>query len=141
MVPYDHALLSTHRWGGRPEDYMNIHNFLDCTKGHYCKPAHRLILHNAFGMLLCEEMFGSVIQNSDGNEIAVREIARMHIVEDLGRVPTLQDWLENVDVQPWMLGISGKHAEILKTIKSQPDKTDKTDEAKQTNSKDLDCPE
>jgi hypothetical protein len=64
---------------------------------------HRAILHNSFGMLLAEQVFGDYITNSDGKMVEVRQIAYDHIFEDCGFVPTVEDWLKGLQVQPWMM--------------------------------------
>ncbi|GIW89663.1 MAG: hypothetical protein KatS3mg109_0095 [Pirellulaceae bacterium] len=94
MVPYDHACLHAEMFGGKPEDYLPVDEFLDQTKGHCPDFRHRSILHNAFGMLLAEQVLGPVVINSDGEPIAVREIARQHIMQDCGCVPTLKEVLD-----------------------------------------------
>ena len=38
------------------------------------------------------------------NEVPVRYIAEQHIKEDLGRIPTAQDWLGEIRPQRWMYG-------------------------------------
>jgi hypothetical protein len=44
------------------------------------------------------------ITNSDGNQVAVRYIGEQHVREDLGRIPTAQDWLSQIKAQRWMYG-------------------------------------
>ena len=106
MTPYEHAVLSVRDFGGEAKDYLKIHEFFDQTKFFLPNWKHRMILHNSFGMKLCEDLFGPIILNSDGIEISVREIARRHIMQDLdGRIPTIQDWIESLskgNVEPWM---------------------------------------
>lgn len=68
------------------------------------EPQHRAVLHSTFGTYLAEQMFGSTFINSDGNEVSVRQIAEEHVFEDIGRVPTVQEWLKHLELQPWMLG-------------------------------------
>jgi hypothetical protein len=34
--------------------------------------------------------------------IPVRWIGEQHVQEDLGRIPTLSDWLSCIEPQPWM---------------------------------------
>lgn len=94
MVPYDHARLHARDFGGVPEDYLPVDEFLDATKLHCADHRHRAILHSSFGMDVCERVFGPAIVNSDGQPIAVREIARRHIMEDCGVVPTVKEWLD-----------------------------------------------
>lgn len=87
MTPYEHSILSVKMFGGKPKHYIKIHEFLDSTKGHFPDYKHRAILHNSWGMLLCEKIFGSITKNN----ISVREIARQHILQDCQCVPTLKE--------------------------------------------------
>lgn len=105
MKPYLHAKNSVKRYGGVVEDYMPIHEWFDSTKAAYADMRHRAILHNTFGIYLCEQLFGSTFVNTDGKTISVRDVAEDHVVEDHGgKIPTLQDWLSTIEVQPWMTG-------------------------------------
>jgi len=96
MVPYDHARLHARDFKGVPEDYLPIDEFLDESKLHFADTRHRCVLHNSFGMGICERVFGPVITNSDGIEVPVREIARRHIMQDCGCVPTLKETMMSV---------------------------------------------
>jgi hypothetical protein len=40
----------------------------------------------------------------------VRYIGEQHVKEDLGRIPTVADWLSNIKTEGWMLG-RGKNLE------------------------------
>jgi hypothetical protein len=59
---------------------------------------------NAEGIFLSERILGVTITNSDGNQVAVRYIGEQHVREDLGRIPTAQDWLSQIKPQRWMYG-------------------------------------
>jgi hypothetical protein len=102
-TPLLHSRSSVREFGGRIEDYIEIHKFFDSTKGHMPIFKHRAILHNSFGMLLAEQVFGDYITNSDGKMVEVRQIAYRHIYEDCGFIPTVEDWLKHIQVQPWMM--------------------------------------
>lgn len=105
MKPYIHSKNSVKRYGGCIEDYMPIHNWFDSTKAAYANFAHRAILHNTFGIYLCEQLFGETLINSDGKRISVRDIAENHVSEDCGgRIPTIENWLGKLEPEPWMLG-------------------------------------
>jgi hypothetical protein len=90
---WHHAESSARRFGGDPAIYMVIHDFLDASKIAFAAPAHRALRHSAFGCSEAEERFGPTIDNGAGRRVPVRMIAERHIVEDLGRVPSVQDWL------------------------------------------------
>jgi hypothetical protein len=40
--------------------------------------------------------------NSDGKQIPVRLIVEKHIIEDLGFIPSFDDWIKNVRIASWM---------------------------------------
>lgn len=103
--PYKHALNSVKRWGGKVEDYLPIHKFLDSTKLHLETWQHRAILHNTFGVGICEEIFGDVIMNSDNKNVEVRYIAIKHIEEDCGFVPTIKEWLYDLKPKKFALNL------------------------------------
>ena len=63
-----------------------------------------MVLHNSFGMLLAEQVFGPVITNSAGRRVFVRDLAAQHILEDLGFIPTLAQCLDELPLRPWMAG-------------------------------------
>lgn len=111
MKPLIHSKISVKKFGGEPSDYIDIHNWFDQTKGHIPDSRHRLILHNSFGIMLCEQIFGTLIIdkcgnivkmpyiiNSDGNQISIRDISEQHVLDDLGRIPTLEECLRNTSI-------------------------------------------
>ena len=102
--PLKHAQRSAKRFGGKPEDYLPIHDWFDETKALLADFRHRALRHHAEGIFLCEKIFGVSITNSDGKEIPVRYIGEQHVKEDLGRIPTAQDWLIRIMPERWMYG-------------------------------------
>lgn len=65
---------------------------------------HRLILHNSWGIFLCEQIFGIEIKNSSGKMVPVRSIAEQHVLEDLGRIPTLEECMKDLPAYDWVIG-------------------------------------
>jgi hypothetical protein len=104
MKPYEHAKISAHKWGGKPEDYLPIHDFLDSSKAHFPDMRHRALLHNSFGIYIAERIFGTFIKNSDNHTVQVRDIAENHVIEDMGKIPTVQDYLEGMPFYSWLGG-------------------------------------
>lgn len=101
---WHHAISSVKRFGGVPDDYLAVHGWFDQTKGHWADARHRAILHSSFGIFLCEQFFGPTIRRaSDGKHVPTRLIGEQHVIEDLGRIPTVQDWLGDLPLQGWML--------------------------------------
>lgn len=58
MKPFIHAKNSSRKFGGQPEDYIDIHNFFDWSKSTLADGRHRAILHNSLGIFISERLFG-----------------------------------------------------------------------------------
>lgn len=99
-----HARSSARRFGGLAEDYLPIHEKMDSTKACHAEASHRCVFHSALGIFLIEDIFGRTLTNSEGKEVFVRDVAEQHILEDLGFIPSLSDWLKEMPVKPWMAG-------------------------------------
>jgi len=96
-------VISAKKFGGVPEDYQQIHDFFDWSKIAYAHMKHRAILHNTFGIYVCEKVFGTTIEVTGGKKVSVRDVAEQHILDDLGFIPTVEDWLKHLELaEPWM---------------------------------------
>lgn len=104
MKPFIHSKIHVKKYGGTPEDYADIDDFIDSTKVAVPDVRHRAILHSAFGCFLVEQMFGRTRVNSEGKEYSPRDIAEDHIQQDLGFIPTLEKYLDCMTIEPWMSG-------------------------------------
>jgi len=102
--PFEHARSSAKKFGGKPEDYLAIHRWLDESKEFVADFRHRALRHHTEGIFLAERIFGVVVGNSDGVDVPVRYIGEQHVREDLGRMPTAQDWLTRIRPERWMYG-------------------------------------
>jgi hypothetical protein len=94
--PLYHSRSSVKQFGGVETDYYRLHTFFDQTKA--CVPSnlHRLVLHNDFGIEVCEQVYGTEFQRpSDGELIPTGKVARQHIIEDFGFIPTLSICMQN----------------------------------------------
>ena len=94
--PLKHAESSARKFGGKAEDYLAIHNWFDESKSFFTDFRHRALRHHAEGIFLCERIFGVAIVNNEGKQVPVRYIGEQHVREDLGRIPTAQDWLSQI---------------------------------------------
>jgi hypothetical protein len=118
--PLIHAQSSARRYGGKPEDYLPLHQLMDSSKGTIADNRHRALTHNSWfigpnGPL--ELIFGVTITNSDGRQVSVRDLGEQHILEDFGRkfIPSAQDYLAEMEIKPWMnngLGVPPSFAKI-----------------------------
>jgi hypothetical protein len=116
--PWHHALSSAKQFGGDPKDYLKIHEWFDQTKAHMPDVRHRALLHSSFGIFLCEQVFGSTVTNASGRQIPVRVIGEQHVMEDMGgRIPTVQDWLEEIPLKPWMAMGAKRLSEEAESVK------------------------
>ena len=102
--PQVHAERSACKWGGSADDYPPLHQWFNATKGHLADNRHRMLLHNSFGILLAEQVFGPALTNSAGRRVFVRDLTTQHVLEDLGFVPSAAQCLEELPLRPWMAG-------------------------------------
>ena len=116
MKPFHHARNSVKKWGGEINNYLPLHDWLDSSKAHHADMRHRALLHSSFGIYLLEQVFGTFITNSDGIKVQVRDIGEQHVLEDLGKIPCVSDYLNNMTLQPWMGGIEWKNRPKRKII-------------------------
>ncbi|HEX8466054.1 MAG TPA: hypothetical protein VF627_15680 [Abditibacterium sp.] len=100
--PFYHAQRSARLFGGQTEDYLEIHSWFDESKAFLPDLRHRALRHHSEGIFGCERIFGVTITNSDGKTVPVRAIGEQHVQDDLGWIPTVKDWLQHLEVQPWM---------------------------------------
>lgn len=98
-----HALSSVRKWGGIPEDYIELHQWFDQSKAIFADPRHRALRHHAEGIFMLETLFGVTITNADGKIVPVRLIGEQHVIEDLGFIPSFADWGRLIAPAAWML--------------------------------------
>jgi hypothetical protein len=103
--PHIHSKSSVKRWGGRVEDYLPLHQFLDSPKATMNNNTSRMLTHNTWFIYeVMPRVFGYNIVNSDGRSVDVVDIAMLHVAEDyrMKFIPTPQDFLKHMQLQPWM---------------------------------------
>ena len=102
MKAFNHCRSSVKQFGGCEEDYLHIHRWFDESKDHYGDIRHRALRHHTLGVKECEKEFGEYIILTNGKKVPTRSVAEQHIMEDLGFLPTIQDWLKNIVPKRWM---------------------------------------
>lgn len=112
MNSWHHSVSSAKKHGGKPEDYLAIHDWFDATKAHYADFRHRALRHHSAGIFECEREFGATVTNSNGRQIPVRIIGEQHVIEDCGFIPTVADWLKNIQPEAWMTKVAMKSVEL-----------------------------
>lgn len=108
--PYHHAVSSARRFGGEPGEYLDLHEWFDASKQHTADFRHRALRHHSAGIFQLQELFGPTITLSTGRVVPVRFVGEQHVLEDLGRIPTVADWLSRIQPESWMLGAGRERA-------------------------------
>lgn len=116
--PLHHSISSQRKHGGTIEDYLPLHNWFDETKSSYPDMRHRAMRHHSEGIFWAEEKFGVYIVNSDGKMVPTRVLGEQHVMEDIGFIPTIKDYLDNMATVNWMFK-PGEGRKVLKEISEQ----------------------
>lgn len=102
MNAMQHARISAKRWGGEPEDYYEIHAFIDSTKS-LCSDARHRVLHTLWGInSVVVPIFGHSLVTSTGKSVDVKDLCeRDHLLVDYQQrfIPTLHDFVNAIDVK------------------------------------------
>jgi len=126
-----HSESSVKMFGGCLDDYLAIHNKMDCSKGQIADNRHRVLTHTMFWIKeVMEPIFGLYITNSGGKKVSVKDICERHILEDyrMKFIPTVQDFVENMEFKDWMQNGRGQTPNSCKMLyKSKSDNHDLID--------------
>jgi hypothetical protein len=124
---WHHAVSAARKWGGTPEDYVEIEEFIDSSKKLIGDVRHRSVYHHTEGVWLCQRIFGRTIavpklDHATGNELGfvqvpVRLVAERHILEDLGWLPSPADYIKGMPIQTWMSGAQRKTLPLSHLLK------------------------
>ncbi len=96
MKPLQHAQISAKKYGGSWSDYIELHSFLDSSKATCAHFKHRFLLHHAEGIELAVRLFGDQIINSKGQTIPIRQVLTDHLIEDVGKIVSIEDWANSL---------------------------------------------
>lgn len=96
MKPLQHAQISQKTHGGKWQDYIAVHNFLDSSKAACAHFKHRFLLHHAEGIELGVKIFGASVVNSENKPIETRRILTEHLIEDVGRIVSVDTWARDL---------------------------------------------
>jgi hypothetical protein len=96
MKPLQHAQISQKTHGGKWTDYIAIHSFLDSSKAACAHFKHRFLLHHREGIELGARIFGETFLNSENKEIETRQILTEHLIEDVGRIVSVDTWARDL---------------------------------------------
>jgi len=110
MNPIWHSESAVKQWGGSIEDYLPLHEKMDCSKAWMSDNRHRCLTHTMFWIKeVMVPIFGSYITLENGKKISVKDICERHILEDFKMkfIPTPQDFIQEMDFKPWMQNGNG----------------------------------
>lgn len=107
MNSWFHAQSAARKWGGTPDDYIDIEEFIDSSKKIIGDVRHRSLYHHTEGVWLCQRIFGRTLAIGH-KRIPVRLIAERHVLEDLGWLPSPADYIGGMPIKPWMSGKQSK---------------------------------
>lgn len=96
-----HSVSSVNSFGGAPEDYHELHRWMDRSRSGTDKLLHRMLAHHTQGIQDAVALFGDTITNSKGRQVPTSLLAHQHVVEDLGFVPTLDHYIELLHCPRW----------------------------------------
>ena len=105
MNPVIHSENSVRKFGGEIEDYLAIHQKMDCSKAMISDNRHRALTHTLWWVNeVMIPIFGSYITLKNGRKISVKDICELHILEDYAMkfIPTPQDFLQEMEFKDWM---------------------------------------
>jgi len=100
-----HSESSVKRFGGKLEDYLIIHEKMDCHKAYVADNRARVLTHTMFWIKeVMVPIFGSYITLEDGKKVSVKDICEQHILEDykMKFIPTPQDFIQEMEFKKWM---------------------------------------
>lgn len=104
--PLEHSKSSVKKFGGKPEDYEHLHQWMDETKSWVGDSFHRMFRHHSEGIFEMEKVFGKTFVNSDGKTVYTRYVGEQHVQEDCyGYVPCAKEWIIGMNTDPkpqWM---------------------------------------
>lgn len=126
MNSWNHAQSAAKKWGGEPDDYIDIEEFIDSSKQVIGDVRHRSMYHHTTGIWLCQRIFGRTIpvfrKNSDqAILVPVRLIAERHVLEDLGWLPSPADYIDGMPIKPWMSGSQRKELPLSHLLSAVAD--------------------
>jgi len=129
--PIIHAQSSVNKFGGTIDDYIPIHEKMDCSKAYLSDNRHRALTHTMFWVReVMIPIFGSYIVVKKGDKevtISVKDICEQHILEDFRMkfIPTVQDYLQEMEFKTWMQngkGIPNSAARLYPELKEEEPK-------------------
>jgi len=105
--PILHAKSNQKKYGGKWEDYIHLHEWMDETKSWFGHSYHRIWRHHSEGIFEGEKIFGTHFTNSDNKIVYTRYCLEDHVKEDCyNYIPAAKEWIKAIESKEkpmWML--------------------------------------
>lgn len=89
-----HAEHSAQIFGGKPEQYLAIHEMIDGNKVASSSIFGRFFMHHYdIGGEILYALFGKTIKVNSKIKVDTKEILLQHLIEDYDQIPVLQNWM------------------------------------------------
>src|SRR5438046_932632 len=98
---YYHSLSSVRKFGGKIHNYLPLHNWFDATKSITANFVHRALRHHTEGIDLSKQLFGEYIKHSNGHDISLMEVSKLHLQEDFCSCPDASAWYKLIELKSW----------------------------------------
>jgi hypothetical protein len=118
---WEHAQRSAARFGGDPQAYLPVHEFLDLSATAVGDARHRALTHHSwFVATILPRVFGPVLTVPGTDGVAVVDVGGQHVRDDFGGryLPTAQDYLQEVEHRVWMVKGQGQPPSAARLFKS-----------------------
>jgi hypothetical protein len=112
------------KWGGTPEDYVDVCKYYALPALYSDHPHALAISHNTFGIFFSERIFGPALTikiHGKNRLIPTRDIGEALTLSRYGRLPTLENVLQDMKMKDWMTGSKVKASRARRIRKTQLD--------------------
>ena len=96
-----HCVSSANAFGGEPDDYAELHRWMDRSRDSTNSIMHRMLSHHTQGIRDCIEHFGHTIDICRAPAVPTSLLAEQHVREDLGFIPNLDHYIELLTCPRW----------------------------------------
>lgn len=98
-LPSCRAEMSAIAFGGKAEDYLDLHELMDSTRPIGRNSSYRALTHNLWFIETVVKLIGPTRINSEGKEYSVRKVLELHCMQDV-QAPLIPTGSEVLDMLP-----------------------------------------
>jgi hypothetical protein len=120
MKPLAHARLGQTRNGIPWQKTIQLHTWLDSSKASFASVQHRALLHHALGAQIASRIFADV--EHEGVRKSASELIADHVIEDLGDVVPVSNWLDIIPIEALAKRRVDRHRQNVLILQEDPAK-------------------